>query len=51
MWERDALSERVAQAWEEAGLKASLGDVRMSLGKVMGRLQDLELSIGRGSSM
>jgi hypothetical protein len=32
MWERDAgLSEHVAQAWEEDGPKASLGDVRMGL--------------------
>jgi hypothetical protein len=41
MWERDAgLSEHVAQAWEEDGPKASLGDVRMGLEKVMGHLQE-----------
>jgi hypothetical protein len=41
MWERDpSLPERVASAWEAAGTKHNLGDVRLALGSVMGRLQE-----------
>lgn len=36
MWERDAsLPERIANAWESAGKKFNLGDIRAGLGKLM----------------
>jgi hypothetical protein len=40
MWERDpSLPERVAAAWEDAGPKQTLGQIRMGLGRVMSSLQ------------
>jgi hypothetical protein len=40
MWERDpSLPERVAEAWAEAGPKATLADINMSLVRVMTQLQ------------
>jgi hypothetical protein len=41
LWERDSsLSERVADAWGEAGQKNDLGDIMKGLDRVMSTLQD-----------
>jgi hypothetical protein len=41
MWERDSsLPERVATAWEEAGPKHNLGEVKKGLGCVISQLQE-----------
>lgn len=41
LWERDgSLPERVAQAWEEAGSKFNLGDVRAGLKSILLKLHD-----------
>jgi hypothetical protein len=41
LWERDSsLSERIAEAWGEAGHKSDLGDIMQGLDRVMSTLQD-----------
>jgi hypothetical protein len=41
MWEHDpSLPERIAMAWKDAGLKHNMGDIQLSLGRLMGNLQE-----------